>query len=904
MILEKDLNSEDNLKSKESFNLEEETGSETKFFPNNNTLAFFKNNNLKVELTEGYSNNSERYKAEEVKIGQFNTDGTSFFKMKFSNNSFPEIMNYYQNLVLTSIWDVREYGDYENIILGRSHMFYKVHNFNWNRYSTFEDKNREYFEQNGFFDYEHTDEISKTSNEKINSDKNTLNPIELYEKVLNFSKEKGLVNFDIGVSTGKENEEEKNIVENLKRNLYRDGVRKISENHFAISKINLISHDIQINETVNAVSIAYENDGNEDDNNKVLLGIINSNKKEDIVEKPIKSIFGENEKLKGDNILIQCDYMATQLIKELELAYQGTITILFNNDIQINDTITLIDETSSTQGVFKIMSFEHILDQRGLITILKVCAYWEFRDPILDTFSNSISYTLMDNFREKIANNLDASDSYVINKIFGFYMKYITHSIKYTNLRFINLNEEGEIIFQGEIENEKKVQRFLPSIIPLRFYPMLKKGIYKVPKNLEKSFYYQNIIYRGLFEWISKTFNLKIPKFFNNFGQSAKKVLVFLADTIFSTLTFNLHELVKPALGESERKADEAIVGKIIIDKDEFKESNKYSPYMPNNSFDNGRKFDFSIAFFNVQLQNITNLNSNYRTTEVDAEKAIKVKEEVINQYITNKFDHTLMVEIYDGFNKEKTIKNYDFLTFTNNIKPINGIRNNAGELFHNQHGSEYGFTFSKDKLIQSEIINSGVIEKINYYNESGEKGNIKIESKERNFVKSMVDISELGLDISKIYIFWFHNLYGETDKDIDDIKVRKQFVKSVFDKMNETLNKEKNVGVIMMGDCNLEIINYGRNNYTITGDSAMNNYIYSIPEIYKDTFKSIMNEATTLNMKKQGKNIFDNIVVSKNMLSDEMEEYFYWGVYNYPYVEKRKVSDHLPVYIGFKKGR
>ena len=394
------------------------------FFPNRNIISYKVHNNSDSKPKNQDENDVVISK--HLVSNDFIADGSNVkLKMKFTNNTFPEVMNFYENLVLTSAWDVRENADYETLLLTRSHLFYNTIKYKWKSNSVFNDFLNKINEKK-----DDDLETTKIKNKKIESKNNTSNPLRLFSDAFNHSIEEKYI--DVAYDFKPEentNNEEHGIFVNFEKNLFRNGSRRFSENHFAISKINLISHDIKINNTANSVSIVT-GDG-EDDEDKIVLSVVNSGIMNDIIEKQIQNILNSiGEEITKDNFLIQGDYMATQLIKELELTYQGTITILYNKDIQIGDLITLIDETASLQGIFKIMSFEHILDTRGLITILKVCASFEIRDPVVDTYSNDISYKLMESFKENIAGGLDESDSYIVNKVFAYYMKYITHSEK------------------------------------------------------------------------------------------------------------------------------------------------------------------------------------------------------------------------------------------------------------------------------------------------------------------------------------------------------------------------------------------------------------------------------------------------------------------------------------------
>ena len=159
-------------------------------------------------------------------------------------------------------------------------------------------------------------------------------------------------------------------------------------------------------------------------------------------------------------------------------------------------------------------------------------------------------------------------------------------------------------------------------------------------------------------------------------------------------------------------------------------------------------------------------------------------------------------------------------------------------------------------------------------------------------------------MPVSKLNIFWFHNFYGASDYDVDDISIRRKFISNILKVMQQRLNEGKgNIATILMGDCNLQLFNFGEKGIRKhIGDSVLNNYYYVLPEAYKDSLYVKLSEATTIDTKGELKNAFDNIVVSKNLIDGEMSNYFYASAYNYPVENKRIVSDHIPVYIGFKR--
>ena len=97
------------------------------FFPNHNIISFASHNNTEVT-------------GQDLVLGDLKLPSSNqVFKPNFKNNSFADIMNFYENLVTCSQWDVRENGDYETIILGRSNYFYNCVQYNWKQTGNFID---------------------------------------------------------------------------------------------------------------------------------------------------------------------------------------------------------------------------------------------------------------------------------------------------------------------------------------------------------------------------------------------------------------------------------------------------------------------------------------------------------------------------------------------------------------------------------------------------------------------------------------------------------------------------------------------------------------------------------------------------------------------------------------------
>ena len=108
------------------------------FFPNRNIISYKVHNNSDSKPKNQDENDVVISK--HLVSNDFIADGSNVkLKMKFTNNTFPEVMNFYENLVLTSTWDVRENADYETLLLTRSHLFYNTIKYKWKSNSVFND---------------------------------------------------------------------------------------------------------------------------------------------------------------------------------------------------------------------------------------------------------------------------------------------------------------------------------------------------------------------------------------------------------------------------------------------------------------------------------------------------------------------------------------------------------------------------------------------------------------------------------------------------------------------------------------------------------------------------------------------------------------------------------------------
>lgn len=816
-------------------------------------------------------------------INDYYVDEKQDMQYQFENVSFAEVANLFEHYSMNSYWDTRENGDFQTVLLARRHMFYGTESANYTINTSGKLLNEIYIQPNSV----------------------PLSPIEFF---IEFQNKLTSVNPELDnepdiptIQQSKILHTNVNFKDGLKQIVHRNKCRKYSENHFAISKINLISHNIATNESViNSVTFPITNQ-DKDSGNKMVLSILNDPNKEHYHMKSLESgveLLGQE--LSPSNTYVQIESSATALLKELELVYQGRIFMLYNKDIQMNDTITLIDEPSSIYGIFKVESFEHILDNRGLITVADVTALWDIKDPTLDHFSINIGYKLLSEFANRYGINDETVDNHdaneeitennIIQNIYGTFLKTLTQNIKYCSL-ILRYELAEELQMSGASFNNLLV----PTPLPVRFFPMIRKGKAEIPASLESAFFnsYSFGNHKNLFTRFVNLVSRKFIVFTRSVSIEGTKILRFVGDTLISVFTLNLHELFKGMLGVTSSKARKAVTDNTYVGSYEFESSKtRYNPF---NNKPLGREYKMSIAFFNTRLQTVKDLYdgevSNMTFFKDDVLKRIQKKEKLIKDYITNIFDYTLLVELYDGFNGKETEQlhvdglEYSYLNFVQNIIPDNSsFYSITGKLMSNEHGSEYGAVVGKTNRFYK------------FTGSSSDTANPFKEEHNRHYHKVTFDVPESELfanGIQKITIFFFHALYGvakQKEKNVQN--ARSHFITTVIKEMESYLKMHKDHGVVLMADCNVEIVNK-TSNAVFTPASSSQNLVYYLNS---NLLTSKIHNKTSLSKSNIVNNVFDNIVVSKNI-----EDYVVCSTYNYPYEQKREVSDHIPVYLGIK---
>lgn len=766
---------------------------------------------------------------------------------------YGDMLNLYQDMIVKSKWDVRDCNGSPSLLLGRNHMFYK---------------NKELSnEQLGEIIL--SDETSYSEVEKVFEN----NVIDIIYNLYNtdIAKEPEAKK-EITLSEFTENEDMDIITRNT--------VRKFSENHFAISSYNLIDYEISINNDIpNAVFSQMESD--EDKKYITILSqtLMDSIKHTDgnkVKDQNFIPPFAQlNTEESFFNKFRNSEYLATQLLKAIELSYQGKIFITFNDDIEIGDRITLFDNTNATFGIFEIDAFEHSFDEkRGVVTCLFVKSSVDLVDPFLDKYYYSIAYEMIEDFKTELLRQSAAeytiTSNIKIKNIFGLYTKHLVQGPKYTPIIYYD-SEPFKIVDPDKIIDDFNIP------IPLRFMPYVKKGKFLAPSTIEASFFDSNNIYKNIFEQIMANMQSYILKTVDSIGEYGKNLGIWLADNVLGMITMNLSDILKPILGITSEAAQKQMINKI------YNEDNTLAKLMTEyNSYDGiynlGRNYGLTLCFFNVQAQKVTNMFPSDKVTFTDEEflERYNIKTASIKKIITDTFDCAFLVELYESFK----YKNYNINNFVKDVTPTILESSSQVEHLFNQekYGAEYGCSITKGPV---QIESQKTIELTN----------------KRSAVETTINIQHLKIkDIERVKIIWFHNIYGETSMTSrNTLQERKDNVTKVLNTYEGQIDEK--TAIVIMADFNLVIVNYNELPKKTTGSE--NNAVYELPKNSK--FSAKIKFPTTLN--KLGKaegNIYDNVIISRNLVGKVDA-----GRFNYS-MEKNSdrviISDHIPVYLGFKK--
>ena len=823
------------------------------------------------------------------------SNGFNAFDCEFRDISAGQLFNLLEKAELNIKWDVRESEDYQTILLARNHMFYTVN----------DSENLK-----NFYDYKIENVTSNTIILDLKEEAKKINtPIDLFNRINDFNINT-LFNtsiYDYGTITAyfSENNIPKSKVDSslTKQLLFRDNCKKVSENYFAVSRFNLIVHNITINSDIpNTVSEVYDND------KKNVISILGDIPENNIIEKTIypEIISSSMEKDPSSNIFRSNEYLANALLTELRYIYQGSIIIKYNPQIEIGDTITLIDSVSNTYGIFEVDSVEHSLDDRGLITSLLVKSYWTLSDPILDYYSTEISFKLMNQFKNVNLSYIDKNNQDKISNIIGNYLKFIVQTPKYCSF-YRKVNES--LFYPSTVDDN--VGHY-PTAMTLRFYPMVKKGVAQIPNNIKYAFFKapKNVAnYYALFVILQAYANQIIGGALKSFASGFASASIFVADILISILTFDISEFFKPLLGITSNKA----LNKTFDDVDEVSEEvmlsmNMYNPY--ESKYNLMGNFDLTFGFFNTRLQRVEDLfaHKNVVPSKKLADEYLKEKVRVVKKILTDVFDCLFLVELYDSFNNGKENSKYNF--------PIerNGKRYSYSDFINDISSFTNDEEMNQYKCIAKEIISSN-----SYGNEYGVA--LVKKSKfggDRNFIYRVIDFPyenrkavEITFDvtnfeiensinssaqITEIKFIFMHNLFG--DKQYSDgknvLEIRQNNVNFLLEKYNKDAIS-RNAGVIIMGDFNLHLYSEGSKPIE-TSANKNNNSFMEIDKKYN--FEPQISSLTTIG--KDGNvsgNQYDNVLLSSNLIGKVKARAF-----DYPEIDKIVVSDHIPVYVGLKK--
>lgn len=814
----------------------------------------------------------------------------------FEKENIGTIMNTFENMEVASMWDVREDADYSTILLGRGHMFYSSEGVPIAYTNEYGNKNDSVSTIKFSLEYQTPITLLKDVNNKLVND---LKSSELYDSVT--------------YTEFKEIEKEI-ATSNLEKNLERNGVRKFSENHFAISGYNLLFQEIEVdNNVINTVSLdgEFKYQSRPKKNSYLSIFDLEKTSNNSFIEDfrnpfMVEYKLTEPELLKYKSLAILLEYMSTFLIKQLEYCYTGKIFMKYNPRIEMGDTITLLDDSSSTYGIFRVDSFEHTLDTRGLITIANIKAVWDFKDPILDTYATKIGSELLNEFGKQIereyvvdsndiTNNEMSPKNKVIEKIMECYLKFLTQSPKYTNLFHYM---DGELL--------KNVSQFsdnsgIPTPVPLRFMPMIIKGKVQIPKNLKCVFFeIPDTFYTSFFKSLQYSLIIGVDNCIDAIWGFSKKSIAFIADFTLSIYTMGIHELLKPLLGITARKQIESMFGQRVDSNiSEIKSMQSYNPYT--GVVD--KSASINLCFFNIQMRKTEDIS----TKEEDIDESIKLKESFVDSLIyDHAYDLVFLVELYDSFKHG----DYNYKTFINNLKAPN---KEEYLLLNGTNLKEYGC------IVHDELNNK--IEKIF-------TSVAPIQLSDRNVMETTIKLVPNNIKYSgyertasgdliyegirkqnppeELKVIWFHNIHGTDEKirksNID--KLLKYYTEKYNSKDNEdeTVHKGKRVGYIIMADCNLEIVNHDNDDENSKPSDSTGSRKNEYYKMNKDMpFKQLVKRPTTLTTKEEPiSNLYDNVLISDNLENNkEIGIKVTGGRNDYAHSKNRLlISDHLPVYL------
>lgn len=803
-------------------------------------------------------------------------------KTSFQNIKVGDVFNLFETMVLNSKWDIRDNNSGSTIILGREHMFYE----------------------------EVQDEKEKIDKMLI---ENELYKFELIESPLSLFSHASSTLINNGITQGFDQTTEAILKDTTKIKktklediLNRKNIRKFSEIHYALNGFNLIYSDIKTNEDVyNTVSYNYKNNSDK----TVMVSLVPENNSRNLREVSLSPPYHICDVLESkENMNRNIEFFENMLLKNLENSYSGKIFIKFNPDIEIDDKIILIDNINSTFGMFKIETFEHRYTSDGLITVTNVKACVSISDPTLDVYAQSYLMKLHNDLKE----DTDLKDNVVFTNIFSTIARIMYQLPKYGAF----YNKEDSWLSSTEYPIKDNNTR--ANSLPIKFYPLVKKGKAYLPENIESCFYSTTIHTQSFMSALLKNIGLSVRGMFQDGREFALGTIRYTLDFLISMPTFGLHELLKPTFGLQYKKMMETFGkgelsdGQINLLSDNENFYSAESGIGEASNFRNPDKnIDYTVSFFNMKAQKEEGLfhfknKEIAKATPLDKIRdKLHTKEQVSSMIANYSCDTMFAVEVYSGFKINKLE-----YTHQNFLKNVFGDTYEKHELTEDKfNGKEYGIIYSpniskyqqyfneKSYTVDISANRKAVISPMNI-----EEFNFKNTTKFGGNKIYFTGVEKTTNIINKIYFVWFHNYYGSKP---DSIEERISIFNNLINVGNGLLSKDPEVGVVILGDFNLQIDNDRVRDKTPASSTNQN------VVITKEThgFISCINKPTTLSSNSGNKfvNRFDNILISCNL------EFFYnqgniktsINKYYVPNgVDRRDVSDHIPVSIHLKKNK
>lgn len=821
------------------------------------------------------------------------TKGTSICssqdaQMELKSFSSGDALNLYEKIILNSSWQIIDGELGSTFVLARPHMFYTPNNSITKSLQMIGDAYNE----------PQIDDVRRIEN--------LHNPFVLLDESRNLLINMGVLDVDQGVmSTYKKTSSIHNRDESVYDLLQEQSTKRVSDNHFAISNHNLIYQEISVDDNIaNTTKMDYSVLGVGNATIVSLLPVAydltysnpNSKTVEKVCAPIIDQVQGGVKLLDpktwfgNGNVQRQLEYLQNELLNEIRWCYQGKIFITHNPHVKAGDTITLLDNITSCYGKFTIDSYEHIFDSRGLITILNVKACFDIIDPALDLYLRKIALELSDDVLNVLATKEQTeTEKIALKNLLVHYNKIHLNNYRYG--KFYHAEETNyfdESGFYPEIDNSSRANP-----LAIRFIPFSKKGKLQVPDSLKSAFYHEeNTPFKALSERMTDYVRQTFTNGFRGFTEWTKSTLLFVGDFALGLATLGLHELFKAWSGYTANKAVENTLGTSNITDEVInvlKENTDYSSWGPSTNY------AFKFGFFNVQAQKKTNLtpgvnNDSTNITYDQIKDLLSVKQEVIKKIISDNFDVCGTVEMYDSFKIDGS--SFTIHDFIENVRP-SGYSSKAETLFTNSYGDEKGvlyYNMSKAGFSTNAVINMDQSVKT-FSTTSGDTT--------RNYVETIVDLSHLnykngdGDSISKVYFVWFHNIFGSTDLNIDS---RVSNIKDIVKKYGLLSQNNPEIGVVIMGDHNIEVVNKG------SKPRGTDNIYLFLDSFNSYGFKNYMTKPTTLSKNGQVTgSIYENVLLSPSLIANK--DYIDVNRVIYPFSgDKSNISDHVPAFVGFKK--